>query len=280
MRTMQRRQLIGVGLAAAALSGNGAASGVRAERTRPFVLVHGASHGGWCWGPVAERLRDRGYRVYTPTLTGLGERAHLVSPDITLSVHIEDIANVIRYEELDDVILVAHSYGGTVVTGVCDGMREKIARVVFIDANAPADGQPTIPGLTRELAERVAGGPLVDGYLLPPLDPLRLGIDPEDADTIAWVQRRMTPHPLQTLTEPIHLPNGGTQGMDRTFVLTTPLDQLLPFAREGTLKIRDDPSWQFEELLVGHDAMITAPDQTAELLRRIADNGADNGAIP
>lgn len=272
---MQRRQLIGAGLAAAAWSGNGTASGVRAGHTRPFVLVHGASHGGWCWGPVAERLRDRGYRVYTPTLTGLGERAHLVSPDITLGVHIEDIANVIRYEELDDIVLVAHSYGGTVVTGVCDALREKIARVVFIDANAPADGQPTIPGLTRELAERIAGGPLQDGYLLPALDPQRLGIDPQDAATIAWLQRRLTPHPLQTLTEPIRLPNGGTQEMHRTFVLTTPLEQLQPFAREGTLRIKADPSWQYEELLVGHDAMITAPDQTAELLLRIADDGAD-----
>ena len=270
MRAMQRRQLIGAGLAAAAVPGHGGASGVRTQRTPPLVLVHGASHGGWCWAPVAERLRDQGYRVFTPTLTGLGERAHLVSPDITLSTHIEDVTNVLRYEELDNVTLVAHSYGGTVVTGVCDAMRDRIAKVVFIDANTPTDGQPTIPGLTRELAERVAGSPLKDDYLLPALDPLRMGIDPQDTETLAWLQRRLTPHPLQTLTEPIRLTNGGTQGMDRTFVLTTPLAQLQPFAREGTLRIKDDPSWKFEELLVGHDAMIIAPDRTAELLHRIA----------
>jgi pimeloyl-ACP methyl ester carboxylesterase len=269
---MQRRHFIGAGLVTAAGSGAGPARANQAARTRPIVLVHGASHGGWCWRPVAEILRTRGYRVFTPTLTGLGERAHLVTPDISLGTHIEDIASVIRCEELDGIVLVAHSYGGTVVTGVCDAMRERVNKVVFIDANTPADGQPTIPGLTRELAEQFAGGPLQDGYLLPALPPLRMGLDPGDSENIEWLERRLTPHPLQTLTEPIRLQNGGTVGMDRTFVLTTPLDQLRPFAREGTLRIKADPSWHYKELLVGHDAMIIAPEQTADLLDAIAQN--------
>jgi pimeloyl-ACP methyl ester carboxylesterase len=272
MTSMNRRSFLFTGVTVAAVPaasesadpdcagrGNGAA----------VMLIHGANHGGWCWRHVADRLSGLGYRVFTPTLTGLGERKHLRSPDITLTTHIDDIVNVIRWEELEDVTLVAHSYGGTVMTGVCDRLRERIARAIFLDANAPANGQPTIPGLTPELAEKITGAPLVEGYLLPALDPVRLGIDPDDTANIAWLKRNLTEHPIRTLTDPIELDNGGTDGMDRTFVLTTPLERLQKFARDGTLKIKADPSWQFMELLVDHDAMVTAPDQTAELIDRI-----------
>jgi pimeloyl-ACP methyl ester carboxylesterase len=268
---MQRRDLLGAGMAAAMLP----ASGNTQEKAGPLpdrtvVLVHGANHGGWCWVHVATRLRAMGYRVLTPTLTGLGDRQHLRSPEISLKTHIDDIANLIEWEELTDIILVAHSYGGTVVTGVCDRMRERISRVIFIDANTPQDGQATIPGLTAELAEKITGAPLLDGYLLPALDPTRMGIDPGDTVNIEWLNRRLTAHPLQTLTEPIRLTNGGSDGMHRTFVLATPLEQLQKFAADGTLKIKADPTWRFREFLVGHDVMIIAPDQTAELIHEIA----------
>jgi pimeloyl-ACP methyl ester carboxylesterase len=268
---MQRRDLLGAGMAAAMLStsGNTNESGGRVP-DRAVVLVHGANHGGWCWVHVATRLRAMGYRVLTPTLTGLADRRHLRSPEITLTTHIDDIANLIEWEELDDIILVAHSYGGTVVTGVCDRIRERIARVIFIDANTPQDGQATIPGLTAELAEKITGAPLLEGYLLPPLDPTRMGIDPDDLENIKWLNRRLTAHPLQTLTEPIKLANGGSNGMHRTFVLATPLEQLPKFAADGTLKIKADPSWRFREFLVGHDVMIIAPEETAQLIHEIA----------
>ena len=268
---MQRRDLLGAGMAAAMISASGNTQQTTGSNPKQaVVLVHGANHGGWCWVNVASTLRAMGYRVLTPTFTGLGERQHLRSPEITLTTHIDDIANLIEWEELDNIILVAHSYGGTVVTGVCDRMRERIARVIFIDANTPLDGQPTIPGLTVELAEKITGAPLIDGYLLPPLDPTRMGIDPDDTANIDWLNRRLTPHPLQTLTEPIRLANGGSDGMHRTFVLATPIEQLQKFAAEGTLKIKADPSWRFREFLVGHDAMITAPNETADLIHEIA----------
>jgi len=268
---MQRRDLLGAGMASVMLSASGNTQETGGSVPGPVVvLVHGANHGGWCWVHVATRLRALGYRVFTPTLTGLGDRQHLRSPDISLTTHIDDIANLIEWEELTDIILVAHSYGGTVVTGVCDRMRDRIARVIFIDANTPRDGQPTIPGLTAELAEKITGAPLIDGYLLPALDPTRMGINPGDTVNIEWLNRRLTPHPLQTLTEPIRLTNGGSDGMHRSFVLATPIEQLQKFAAEGTLKIKADPSWRFREFLVGHDAMITAPDETAELIHEIA----------
>ena len=269
---MNRRDLLNLGMAAtmtpaAAHSGN--PDCVIPSGGEVVILIHGANHGGWCWRPVADRLRHMGYRVFTPTLTGLGERKHLRSPGITLSTHIDDIVNLIHFEELDNVVLVAHSYGGTVLTGVCDRMKDRISQVIFLDANAPADGQPTIPGLTPELAEKITGKPLLDGYLLPPLDPVRMGISPDDTQNTEWLRRNLTEHPLQTLTEPIRFENGGTEGTHRTFILATPLDQLQKFAREGTLRIKEDPSWHYEELLVGHDAMVIAPDQTADLFDQI-----------
>jgi len=268
---MQRRDLFGAAMASVMLSASGSAGESPESAEGPaVVLVHGANHGGWCWVNVAARLRSMSYRVFTPTLTGLGDRHHLRSRDISLTTHIDDITNLIEWEELTDIILVAHSYGGTVVTGVCDRMRERISRVIFIDANTPQDGQATIPGLTVELAEKITGAPLLEGYLLPALDPTRMGIDPGDTVNIEWLNRRLTAHPLQTLTEPIRLANGGSDGMHRTFVLATPLEQLQKFAADGTLKIKADPTWRFREFLVGHDVMIIAPDETAELIREIA----------
>jgi pimeloyl-ACP methyl ester carboxylesterase len=274
---MNRRHLVNLGIAAAVTPAT--VQSVQPDCEPPsagaaIVLVHGANHGGWCWRMVAARLRTKGYRVFTPTLTGLGERRHLRSPEISLTTHVDDIVNVIRYEELDNFVLVAHSYGGTVATGVCDGMKDHISKVIFLDANVPADGQPTIPGLTPELAEKIVGQPLLDGYLLPPLDPVRMGVSPDDTKNTEWLRRNLTEHPLQTLTEPINLLNGGTENMHRTFILATPLDQLQKFAQAGTLKIKADPSWHYEELLVGHDAMVIAPDQTADLLDKIIIEGS------
>lgn len=269
---MRRRDLIGAGLGASVLPIVSAAeksnfSGNPDERN--IVLVHGASHGGWCWRRVADRLRAAGHRVVTPTLTGLGERSHLRSPSITLNTHIEDIVNVIRWEELANVVLVAHSYGGTVITGVCDRMRATIARAVFIDANTPADGEPTIPGLTREGVEKVTGKPLLDGYLLPASDPLRLGVDPQDGETINWLRQQMTEHPIQTLSAPLVLENGGTEGIPRSYVLTTPMNELMPFQKAGAMRIANDPTWDYHELLVGHEAMVVAPGPTADLILKI-----------
>jgi pimeloyl-ACP methyl ester carboxylesterase len=271
---MNRRDLVNLGFATAVVPAHSAQPVCAPSSDGPaIILIHGANHGGWCWRPVAARLRKKGYRVFTPTLTGLGERKHLRSPDISLTTHVDDIINVIRFEELNNIILVAHSYGGTVATGVCDQMKNRISQVIFLDANVPADGQPTIPGLTPELAEKITGKPLLDGYLLPALDPSRMGIPPDDTKNTEWLRRNLTEHPLQTLTEPISLTNGGTENMHRSFILATPLDQLQKFAQAGTLKIKADPSWHYKELLVGHDAMVIAPDETAELLDKIVVEG-------
>jgi len=272
---MRRRDLLKAGALAATASATAAADDTDCRSIMvkgTFVLVHGANQGAWIWRDVETALRLEGYRVFTPTLTGLGALSHRVSPDIGLSDHIADVVNVIDTEELNNVTLVGHSYGGAVVTGVCDALRERINKVIFLDANAPEDGQPTIPGLTPELVEKITGQPLEDGYLVPALPPARLGIDPANEELTALLERRMTGHPIRTLSQPLELPNGGTQGLDRTFVLMTPLDKLQPFARIRMEEIDADSSWTYRELLAGHQAMLVAPCEVAELLLELAES--------
>ena len=270
---MRRRELLKAG-AAATLVTSGAESSTcsETERKGTFVLVHGANHGGWCWRLVREALQARSFSVYTPTLTGLGDRSHLVSPEISLQDHIEDVVNTIRAEELQDIVLVGHSYGGTVITGVCDVIKDRISQVIYLDANTPGDGEATIPNLSKEMAEKAVGHPLQDGYLVPPLDPIRLGIDPQDQQNIDWLQRRLTAHPIATLSEPLKLNNGGSEGLRRTFILTTQRKFLQPFALQKLAATQADESWNYRELMVGHDAMITAPCEVTDLLVEIAEH--------
>ena len=131
---------IGAGLAGAALSATTPPARAQGDR-KTFVLVHGASAGGWCYRRVADRLEQRGHKVFTPTLTGLGERSHLMSGMITLDTHIADVVNVIRWENLDSVVLVGHSYGGWIVSGVAEKVEKQISSIVFLDAFMPENGQ-------------------------------------------------------------------------------------------------------------------------------------------
>lgn len=262
---MDRRELIGAGAAAGALLASGVARAA-AGTPRNYVLVHGTYHGGWCWRYVAERLRAAGHRVFAPTLTGLGERAHLLSPGIGLETHIQDVVGVIEAEELAKVVIVGHSYGGFVITGACDRLRERIEHAVYLDGPAPNDGDRNGGFRSREEIER-AMGPLLEGAYLPvrkEMIPL-FGIPPSDTANTAWLERRLTPHPAQTYLDPIRLKNGGSTGLPRTYVFCNragPQSALRRYAEQR----RQDPSFRFRELDCGHDAMVVLPDETAKLL--------------
>jgi pimeloyl-ACP methyl ester carboxylesterase len=270
MRMATRRSVIGglAGLAAAASAGIPADFSV----PRNFVLVHGAWHGGWCWRYVRDRLTAAGHRVFTPTLTGLGERAHLLSRDIGLQTHIEDVVQLIQCEELENLVLCGHSYGGMVITGVADRLRGQIAHIVYLDAVVPRDGQSMLTeGPPRDAAAQAAAeaqlAGLVDqnGYMAV-FPPEGLGVLPSDSDNYAWVQRRLTPHPFRTWQDSISLPNGGSEGLSRTYILCT--DPMLPgtsFAWHAS-RARQQPDWRYAEIATGHDAMVTAPDETTTVL--------------
>jgi len=226
-----------------------------------YVLVHGAWHGGWCWAKVARLLRDAAQEVYTPTLTGLGERAHLARPEIDLETHIQDIVAVIESEELRQVTLVGHSYGGMVISGVAARVAARIGHLVYLDAFVPEAGKSLLDYLgPRAAVMREAVATQGEGWKIPSLPPERYGVSSQ-RDT-EWLTKHLRPQPLKTFEQP--LPALGGEELKRTYVYcskpaTGTFDQ---FAE----RLRDDRKWTFHDVKTGHDAMITAPGEIAKIL--------------
>lgn len=222
--------------------------------SRTFVIVHGAWGGGWAWRRVDRLLRAHGHDIYRPTLTGQGERVHLASPEIGLATHVEDVVNVIRFEDLHDVILVGHSYGGMVITGVAEKVPERIRRLVYVDAFLPEDGESLVtagPGR----AERSAWlqSTIKDGFSVPPW------VKPDQAPP------RDVPHPARTLTDPISLKNRAARELPATYILTVDpgkqQDDFDPFAERARAR-----GWPVLRLSADHNAQWSAPDALVEML--------------
>ena len=234
--------------------------------SKTYVLVHGAYHGGWCWKDVADRLRGLGHTVYTPTLTGLGERSHLMCCKPTLETFIEDVAQVIKYEELDDVILVGHSFGGSAVSGVADRMPEKLRHLVYLDAQVLQNGQSSAtlnPPRVEAYRQRAQTG---DGIGVPPPDDVSAyGItDPVMAQ---WVKKMLTPHPLQVYYDTINLRHPVGNGVRATYIACAkPLHEATAKAREFAKSV---PGWNYVEIPTGHNAMMLMPAELTELLAGI-----------
>jgi pimeloyl-ACP methyl ester carboxylesterase len=239
-----------------------------------IVLVHGAWHGGWCWSRVSPLLRAAGANVFTPTLTGLGQRAHLIDPVPSLATHVQDIVAVIESGELQHVVLVGHSYGGMVITGVADRLRGRIAHLVYLDAAVPADGQSFAshtPGVSAEaVAKREAAFKRLspDGVWIPPLGADTVGVTAEE--DVAWLARRLTPQPLRTWLDPLPLPNGGHNGIPKTYVLATqPPTTAMGYPVHAEVA-KKGGEWRCREIACGHDVMILDPTRTAELILEAA----------
>lgn len=231
-----------------------------------FLLVHGTGCGGWVWQKLTPLLRAGGHEVYTPTLTGLSDRKHLLSCGVNLSTHITDIVNLIFYEDLSNVILVGNSYGGMVITGVATKIPERLKLLVYLDAYLPDDGQSEADLLPAEMLAARQADAAEHGGLTQPPPPGIFGVtDPVLAD---WVKTRMTPHPLATYMEPVPAGNARSAAIPGIFIhcngnpSTTP-DLFSPFADKARAK-----GWQVNELSAGHLAMLTAPRELAEILRQ------------
>ena len=231
-----------------------------------FVLVHGAMHGGWCWQKVVRLVRARGHEVFAPTLTGLGERVHLAHPRIDLDTHVRDVLGVLEYEDLRDVVLVGHSYGAVVITGVADRLRERIAHLVYVDGMMAGDGQAVLDFFPPEWgAGRRA---LVDaeghGWRLPPPADLSVWGIASDEDA-AWVSAKLAPQPFGTFTQPLRLTNPTGFGGPKTFVAC---GEAPPsgWRDRMTERARTEGGWRYRALAAGHDAMVTAPREVAALL--------------
>ncbi|UCE30629.1 MAG: alpha/beta hydrolase [Burkholderiales bacterium] len=232
-----------------------------------YVLVHGAWHGGWCWSRVIPLLAGAGYRVLAPTLTGLGDREHLFGAAVDLAWHVRDVLALIEAEELDRVVLVGHSYGGNVITGVADAMRERIAHCVYLDAVVPSDEVTewcwADNGTAEMRAHRLAA--IRDagcGLALPAPEPASFGVI-EEAD-LQWLARRLRPMPAATYTRKIRLAHGGSAGLRRTYVAATrPVYGPMQATHR---RLGGADGWHYVELDTGHDMMLTAPSALAQLL--------------
>ena len=238
-----------------------------------FVLVHGAYHGGWCWRRVVDRLRARGHSVFTPTLTGLGERCHQLDASVSLDTWIQDVVGVIECEELSDVVLVGHSFGGTVISGVAERAALQLRGLVYLDGFLVPDGRSPVemapPGESERRAS--ATGAVATDLALPPPPPAYFGV--EDPDDAAWLKRRMTPQPIRPFLEPVHLDRPPGHGLPSTYIVCTAHNSEIG-ARSREMA-RSLSGWRWRELPCGHDAMVVAPDAVSELLLETAASPAE-----
>ena len=227
-----------------------------------FVLVHGSFCGGWVWRPVVPLLRGAGHEVWAPTLTGLGERADLLSPAVGLATHVDDIARVLFYEDLRDVVLVGPSDAGMVITGVAEAAANRLARLVYLDAFVPEDGRcafDLIPGLRERWYAAFA---VRDGVAVPAdAAPTEVA----DPATHAWVRARMTPMPLRTHEDPLTLPRCRAADLPRSYIRCTGWPTFAETAAQA-----EAAGWDIHELPATHLAMVTAPATLARVLLAIA----------
>jgi pimeloyl-ACP methyl ester carboxylesterase len=232
---------------------------------RNFVLVHGAWHGGWCWQRVSDLLAARGHRVFTPTLTGLGERSHLLSPAVNLATHIADVVNLIEWEGLEKVVLCGHSYGGLVISGVVEEMLPAIAALVFLDAFVPEDGESwgdVTSGATRDAMEAAARR---GDIAIPPRSAAAFQVNERDR---AWVDAKCTPHPMGTFSQKLRLTGKRERIAKKAYIRASTYNAPV-FARYYA-KLAADPSWRCYEVACGHDVMVDMPERLAAILEEVA----------
>jgi len=227
-----------------------------------FLVCHGAWSAGWAWKKMHPLMTAAGHRLVTPTQTGIGERAHLANPSIDLELHIQDILNVIRYEDLRDFVLIGHSYGGMVATGVADRARDRITQLIYLDAFVPDDGQSHLD-LNQSARQRMQELAKAGGWQVPP-NPIPP--DTSEADA-AWLTERRVPQPIKCFEMPLKL-RGGELTLPRSYIYATratPADTFRRFAERA----KREPGWRYYELDASHSPNVTAPEALMALLEKI-----------
>ena len=232
---------------------------------KTFVLVHGAWHGGWCWRRVADLLERRGHKVFAPTLTGLGERSHLMRPGINLTTHIADVVNVIKFEKLTGVVLCGHSYGGFVISGVAEEMRTAIASIVFLDAFLPENGNAMTDLTSQAVADGIRAAAQKGEISVPPRTAAQFLVNEKDR---AWVDAMCRPHPIGTMTDKIALTGARARIGKKAYVRASAYPN--PGFDQAYAKLKADPLWRSYQVPCGHDVMVDMPERLAEILMEVA----------
>jgi len=264
--TPSRRVVVGAvaaGTMATLASPIGPAQAQTAAKT--FVLVHGGWHGGWCWRRVADLLEKNGHKVFAPTMTGLGERSHLLDAKINLATHVTDIVNVIKWEGLSEIVLVGHSYGGVIISGVAEQVREAIGSIVFLDAFVPESGDSVADKASQPVREAIAALVQKGDSAMKPVPAAVFRVNEKDR---AWVDDKCTLHPIATLTEKINV-TGAHERITKKAYIRAKGYPSIPF--DGAqAKVAANPAWRVYELPCGHDAMVDMPDRLTEILLEVA----------
>ena len=270
--TIKRRTVLMGTAVGIAVGSAPAIARTKPSRPKTFMLIHGTWHGGWVWKDVRNLLEDRGHRVFTPTLTGCGEREHLSSPDVGLDTHIQDLVSVIDYEDLTEVIMVAHSFSGVAMTGAIDQRRDRVKHVCFFDALVPRPGR--MSGVERDekgailpyFVKRMDG--FIDGYKMDYFAdyPIKM-LMPEGHPKMDWVKKRLSTHPAKAWTDELTLQNGGWEGLPRTYVHCVGQD--FAMTSDRMIGPARDLGWDFVELDAPRNAMVTHPMKVANLLERL-----------
>jgi pimeloyl-ACP methyl ester carboxylesterase len=231
------------------------------------VLVHGSFCGGWYWCFVAPKLRKLGHDVYTPTLTGLGDRSH-VQCNVDLNTHIKDITNLLFYEDLSKVTLVGHSYAGMVITGVAAKMPERISKLIYLDAYVPLDGQSEVDLWPQDSQSPMFKRPSQEGQLRQPPPPSVFGIN--DPEMVDWIAARLTPQPMGTYTQAGPDSNNESRTIPRAFIQCTigsGVAIMSPFVERAKVE-----GWEMRQITSEHDPMITHPDELTMILNGLIEN--------
>jgi pimeloyl-ACP methyl ester carboxylesterase len=235
-------------------------------KNRPIVLLHGGWQGGWCWKKLTPLLLAEGHSVYTPTLTGMGDRTHLANLEINLDTHIQDVLAFLEMEDLNDVVLVGHSYAGFIISAVAERAGDRLHSLVYLDAFVPENGKRmTDYILPKELREAFIKSGRESGFLEPiPLE--ALGVS--DSSDLAWATPRVVKQPFATFDQPIRLTLPAASNLPHTYIACTnsPSSTVGQFAEV----VRDDPSWNFYELSTGHQAMMSAPLELSQILLAVS----------
>jgi pimeloyl-ACP methyl ester carboxylesterase len=257
--SVTRRAIVGGATLAGITTLGGIATSAAAQTaSKTFVLVHGAWGGGWLWRRVADQLTAKGHKVFTPTLTGLGERSHLIDAKINHATHITDIVNVVKWENLTSIVLVGHSSGGYVITGVAEQLEPAISSIVFLDAFMPENGQSLLD--MGPLARNIIAPAVQNGDIA--VKPAPFALDVNDKDR-AWVAALSTPQPIATFTDKISV-TGARDRIAKKVYIRAKGTPSVPFDRyEAQAKAA---GWHVHELPCRHMVMVDMPDELVELL--------------
>ena len=265
---MKRRDLLKAAGASIAVSTVAATASAQSNGAT-FVVAHGAWSAGWSWKKMHPLMTAAGHRLYTPTYTGLGDREHLASPSNDLETHIKDILAVLKYEDLRNVVLIGHSYGGIVATGVADLARDRITQIIYLDAFVPKNGQSLLdllpPPVRQRMQESVKAG---DGWRIQP--------NPSPPDTseadLKWIAERRLAQSFKCFEMPVQL-SGADISLPRSYIYCKRIAQGDPF-RQFAERAKSEAGWRYFELDASHSPHVTAPDALAALLQTIVSGRA------